>query len=147
MTQREIASRLGKSRESIANALRLLSLPSDIQESLSKGEINESHARILMQISDIQSQKELHKKIMHENLSVRDMKRAITAQRDVSRENKNPAHTSEDIQLKQLEKNLSEFLGAPVRVEISQSGGKIIIHFYSPEEALGIAQKIHPEEV
>lgn len=150
LTQREIASRLGKSRESIANALRLLSLPTDIQESLSRGEINESHARLLLQIQDIPTQKELHAKILKENLSVREMKRAISHATETIKQRQNTSveskHTHDDVQLKRLEKELSEFLGAPVRVEFSQNGGKIIIHFYSPEEALGIAQRIHPEE-
>ncbi|OGM91331.1 hypothetical protein A2755_02225 [Candidatus Wolfebacteria bacterium RIFCSPHIGHO2_01_FULL_48_22] len=148
LTQREIAARLGKSREAVANALRLLSLPSDIQESLSHGEIQESHARILMQVPDIQKQKELHKKILNENLSVRDLSRHQHIEMSKLKEKKEKHQESEqDAQLRQLEKSLSEFLGAPVRVEVSQSGGKIIIHFYSPEEAFGIAQRIHPEEM
>ncbi len=144
LTQREIAARLGKSREAIANALRLLSLSSEIQESLSKGEIQESHARILMQVPDIQSQKDLHKKIMRENLSVRDVKRAMTQRAASSQQH---PRAPKDVQLQNVEKELSEFLGAPVRVEVSKNGGKIIIHFYSAEEAIGIAQKIHPDEM
>jgi len=144
LTQREIAARLGKSREVIANALRLLSLPTKIQEAISKGQINESHARLLLQIEEPQKQVEIFDKILNENLSVREIKRSISRRdKPESAESTTPL-TAEDIELKQLEKDLSEFLGAPVNVEFSRAGGKIIIHFFSPEEARGIALKMNP---
>ncbi len=144
LTQREIAGRLGKSRESVANTLRLLSLPSAIQDALSAGTINESHARILMQVQDQGRQEALFHDITKNNLSVRDIKKKL--QRPVM-----PAvhetvtrPSADALEFKQLERDLSEMLGAPVQVEVSANGGKIIIHFYSSEEALGIAQKMHP---
>jgi ParB family chromosome partitioning protein len=145
LTQREIAARLGKSREVIANALRLLSLPTEIQEAISKGKINESHARLLLQIDDPQKQVELFERILRENLSVRDIKKSLGKEKPILDELTAPL-TAEDIELKQMEKDLADFLGAPVNVEFSRSGGKIVIHFYSPEEAKGIAHRIKPED-
>lgn len=147
LTQREIAARLGKSREVIANALRLLSLPTEIQDAIAKGKINESHARLLLQIEEPSKQIEVFNRIVNENLSVRDIRRQVKQQpaEAVSAETK--PLTAEDLELKQVERELSEFLGAPVNVEFSRAGGKIVIHFYSPEEAKGIAQKIKPEDL
>jgi ParB family chromosome partitioning protein len=148
LTQREIATRLGKSREVIANALRLLSLPTEVQEAISKGQINESQARLLLQIEDPKKQVELFDKIINENLSVRDIKKTIIKSNpDSVQVDTSLPLMVEDIELKQLEKDLSEFLGAPVNVEFSRAGGKIIIHFFSPEEARGIALKIKPEDL
>ena len=145
LTQREIAARLGKSREVIANALRLLSLPTEIQDAISKGKINESHARLLLQIEEPDKQMEIFSRIINENLSVRDIRRQVK-QRPVSVSEESKPLTADDLELKQVERDLSEFLGAPVNVEFSRAGGKIVIHFYSPEEAKGIAHRIKPEE-
>lgn len=147
LTQREIAARLGKSREVIANALRLLSLPTEVQEAIAHGRINESQARLLLQIENPQKQMELFEKITKDNLSVRDIKHQINKEAKEEYKSENPTLTAEDIELKQLEKDLSEFLGAPVKVEFSRSGGKIVINFFSPEEARGIAHKIKPESI
>ncbi|MFA6135966.1 MAG: ParB/RepB/Spo0J family partition protein [Candidatus Paceibacterota bacterium] len=144
MTQREIAARLGKSRESVANAMRLLSLPSEIQEALMKGKINESQARLILQIQEPQKQMEIFFQIITNNLSARDIKKHINQLKE--HDQKGDVMRTEDIEMKNMEKMLSEFLGAPVNVEFSRNGGKIIIHFYSPEEAMGIAQRIKPEE-
>jgi ParB family chromosome partitioning protein len=147
LTQREIAARLGKSREVIANALRLLSLPTQVQEAISKGQISESQARLLLQVEDSPKQVELFDKIINENLSVRDIKKTLSKSKSNLDQIDISPLTAEDIELKQLEKDLSEFLGAPVNVEFSRAGGKIVIHFFSPEEARGIALKIKPEDM
>lgn len=153
LTQREIAARLGKSRESVANTLRLLSLPTTIQDALSAGKINESHARLLMQTQDQGRQEALFQDIIRNNLSVRDIKRKMqpaaphAAAGDTHQTSGQERPSTNSLELKQLERDLSETLGAPVHVELSTNGGKIIIHFYSSEEALGIAQKIRKQEV
>ena len=142
LTQREIAARLGKSRESIANTVRLLSLPTHIQDAISAGKINESHARILMQIQDPTQQEKIFDQIVSEGLSVRDTKRTVA--HTISSLHA-PRH-AQDPQLKSLERDISDVVGAPVHIELSEKGGKIIIHFFSPEEAEGIAQRIRKEQ-
>ena len=151
MTQREIAAKLGKSRESVANTLRLLSLPSDIQDALLKSEISESSARLLLQISDPQMQKELFLRARDDSMSVRELKRYMRSleRKEVSEEKEDhiPHPTSVgDVRLHRLERELSETLGAPVRVEQSKKGGKIIIHFYSSEEIDGILSRIKRDQ-
>jgi len=148
-TQREIAQRLGKSRESIANTLRLLSLPSEIQDALSNGVINESQARLLMAVDDPNSQRRLFDQLVSENLSVRELRRRIESARmqDNSQEREGETIKVPDMQLQSIEKEISEFLGAPVKVEFSRSGGKIVIHFYSPEEARGIVSRMKPQDL
>ena len=144
LTQREIAARLGKSRESIANTLRLLSLPTYIQDAISAGTINESHARILMQITDPVGQQHTFDQIVREGLSVRDTKRVLA--RAVPTGHAHGTHHTTNPELKSLEQDISEVVGAPVHIELSDKGGKIVIHFYSPEEVQGIAQRIKKEQ-
>lgn len=77
MTQEELAKTMGKSQSAVANKLRLLSLPEDIQDSLLKEDISERHARALLQVSDSKIQKELLKKVISTKMSVRNLEDEI----------------------------------------------------------------------
>ncbi len=144
LTQREIATRLGKSREAVANSLRLLSLPTVIQDAISKNDVSESHARILLQVSDPAQQQSLFDEVVARNLSVRDLKRRLSQSSKPSPQREQAPIRADDVQMKQLGEVLAEYLGAPVKIDFSRNGGKIIIHFYSPEEADGIVRRIKP---
>ena len=71
MTQEDLAKTMGKSQSAVANKIRLLSLPDEVQESLLKEQISERHARALLNVSDLKVQKELLKKVINEKISVR----------------------------------------------------------------------------
>ena len=139
LTQREIASRLGKSREAIANTVRLLDLPPEIQESLQAGEISESHGRLLLTIDDPALQKRLFRDLLDNRLTTRELKnRAAKAQ---------PEHAGRvaggvSPELKSLEERLSSELGAPVSIKQHGESGRITINFYSPEELRGILVRL-----
>ena len=77
MTQEELAKTMGKSQSAVANKLRLLSLPEDVQESLLKEQISERHARTLLNIPDTKKQKEMLKRIIDEKMSVRNLEEEI----------------------------------------------------------------------
>ncbi len=136
LTQREVAARMGKSRETIANALRLLSLPTEIQDAIAKNQINESQARLLMTIEDQSQQQQLFKELIEKSLSVRELKQRISGKIQ---------NTTIDPEMLGLQEKLTELLGAKVRIENGQKEGKIIISFYSPEEIQGIIQKIQTD--
>ncbi len=151
LTQREIAQRLGKSRETIANTLRLLNLPTEIQEAVAKNQINESQARLLLMIDDQIQQQNLFNEIISNNLSIRELRGRI-------RGNKQPTTNDQQQSQRQISVNpeilnfqeqLTELLGAKVKIVFRQSqnnkGGEIIIDFYSAEEIEGIIKKLSPE--
>ena len=71
MTQEELAKTMGKSQSSVANKLRLLSLPDEVQDALLKEQISERHARCLLNIPDVAKQKEMLKKVINNKMSVR----------------------------------------------------------------------------
>ncbi len=145
LTQREIAARLGKSRESIANAVRLLNLPSEIQDAVSSGKVNESQARLLLSIEDIPRQRELFAELIRENMSVRELKSKVVAAR-IGQGERADVTPPPDPELTALKEKLEEFLGTEVGLSRSGKSGRITIAFYSPEELQGIMGKILKED-
>src|SRR6266481_2025315 len=131
MTQREIASKLGKSREVVANTLRLLDLPPAIQEAVEKGRISESHGRLLLTIGDPAAQQALFDDLLRHGLTIRELKNRVRiAQPKLA----DDMGAELDPELKQVQERLSSELGAPVKISHSGETGKITISFYSKEE-------------
>jgi ParB family chromosome partitioning protein len=143
MTQREIASRLGKSRESVANTLRLLDLPPSIQKAVEEGKISESHGRFLLAVSDPAARERLFKDLLERHLTTRELKHRVKAAHPARREEPVKG-TPEEIVM--LERRLSKELQAPVKILRSGDTGKITISFYSEEELRGILERLGTEE-
>ena len=141
LTQREIAVKLGKSRESVANTLRLLNLPTSIQLALEGGKINESQGRLLLAVSDLRSQEQLFQELVRDSLSVRELKSRIRNVRGKSAEAA-AAETDSSPELLEVKSRLELFFGAPVRVQQNGATGKIVISFYSPEELDNIMSRL-----
>ncbi|MBI4094392.1 MAG: ParB/RepB/Spo0J family partition protein [Candidatus Liptonbacteria bacterium] len=144
LTQREIAHRLGKSRETVANAMRLLGLPSHIQEALAKGQISETHGRLLLAVDDKAAQEALFRDLLDKHLTTREMKmRVASARPPHAGAAKHSALTPE---LVVLQEKLSSELGAPVKIEQHGETGKITISFYSGEELQHIVERLGGRE-
>ena len=147
LTQREIAAKLGKSRETIANTIRLLNLPTEIQDALAEGKINDSQGRLLLTINDLSQQMAVFYDLLANNLSVRELKNKIrrtTAPIEEKSENVSEKILA-DPEINAMQEKLMELLGAPVKIEKFGEKGKIIIQFFSPEEIRGIIEKINPK--
>jgi ParB family chromosome partitioning protein len=143
LTQREIASRMGKSREVIANTIRLLSLPTQVQEAISKNQISESQGRLLLTVSDLAQQQKLFEDLLHSSMSVRELRSRIQSfQKPHAPAESIPVVSVVDPEMMSLQRELEGALGAPVRVERSGETGKLIIAFYSPEELRGIVDRL-----
>lgn len=112
LTQREIAARLGKSREAIANTLRLLNLPSEIQQAVAGGKLNESQARMLLAVQDIASQMALFEEILRDNLSVREIRNRIRV--TLTPPNEETVAVIPDPETAFLKERLEEALGTKV---------------------------------
>lgn len=141
-TQREIATRVGKSREAIANALRLLHLLPEVQEALSKGKINESQARTLLSLENPSEQMEaLNRLLSGQVRSVRSLRA------EVEKAHPEPERII-DSETRFWEKRIEEILGASVKVISQGKQGKIVIQYYSEEERRSLFQKLAgPEEM
>ncbi len=143
LTQREIATRLGKSREAIANSVRLLDLPVYIQAALSKGEITETHGRLLLAVSDPAVQKKLFDDLLTNRLTTRELKERVKP-RMIHGVGVSGGETGLPPEMKMMQEELTSKLGAPVRIEKKDpsGGGKITITFFSEEELKGIVSKL-----
>ena len=84
LTQEELAKRMGKKQSTIANKLRLLTLPDEIQDSLLKEQISERHARALLNLTDAPKQIELLKKIINQKMSVRAVEEEIKRLKEIA---------------------------------------------------------------
>jgi ParB family chromosome partitioning protein len=154
MTQREIAAKLGKSREVVANAVRLLDLPEYIQRAVEEGALSESNARLLIAIEDPTAQKALLEDIIQNKLTTRDVKERV--QRTIGagginvsgapRRGRPPLQeTRLAPEVKALQDELSSSLGAPVEISKNANNGKITITFFSEEELEDILRKLGKE--
>lgn len=143
LTQREIATRLGKSRETISNNLRLLNLPNEIQQAVSQNKINESQARLLLSIDEPATQIALFNDLMAQNLSVRELRQRIRTKKDSQQPTADSQQLNAiDPEMLSLQERLTEILHTQVKIEKAKEGGKIIISFYSQEEIRGIIDKL-----
>jgi ParB family chromosome partitioning protein len=131
LTQDQIAAAVGKDRSSVANCLRLLKLPADVQQQVSAGALSMGHARALLALPDAASQRRLARDIVARAMSVRQtetlVKRA-TAGRGA------PEPRLKDVHTRAAEENLHIALGTPVRIARRRKGGTIEIHFTSEDE-------------
>lgn len=147
LTQREIAVRVGKSRESVANTMRLLNLPSFAQEALSKGQINESQARLLLMVDDMKEQQAIFNDLVMNSLSVRELRNRIRTKKEKVIDNiafdpSASMRPKTDPEITSLEEQLMEVLGTKVKVQSEGEGGKLMINFYSKEELQGLIDKL-----
>ena len=140
LTQEEVASRVGKSRETIANSLRLLNLPSEALDSLSDGRISIGHAKALLSIKDRERLITLADRVSSEGLSVRETERLTRIEKNPS---PSPKEKKEkDIYTAELERALEEAF--QTKVQIRQQGknkGVIEIQYYDLSHLDGILKK------
>ncbi len=131
ITQDEIALKIGKSRSTISNVLRLLYLPVEIQKALISKAITEGHARSILAISNLEKQRALFDLIVRENLTVRQTEDKA---REASTGSRVPKKRRIDPDIQKYEEQLSQALSTKVRIRKSKTGGQIIINYYSDEE-------------
>jgi ParB family transcriptional regulator, chromosome partitioning protein len=129
LTQREIAARVGKSRESVANTLRLLSAPSFIQEALSAGKISESQARVLLSVDTMSRQRMMFDRILNQGMSVRALKASVTGGE------KSPEE-------QYFAQKLEEQFGAPVQISKKGDKGKVVIRFENEDDFRSLLERI-----
>jgi ParB family chromosome partitioning protein len=133
VTQEKISEVLGKSRASIANTLRLLKLPHEIQGEMKKGRISFAHGRALLEVEDQNYQRKLAQDIISKGLSVRELENLIKTVRPKSLKRSVGAGQREPL-VAILEEQLQHALATKVRISKRKKRGHINIEFYSPED-------------
>lgn len=146
VTQEVLAKRLGKSRPHITNHIRLLSLPSKIQELISNGKISMGHGRALLGLKQKDNLTALVEKVMKEGLNVRQLEHLIQQlNENVPRETKIPKK-DKDIFIKEQETVLRERFGTTVHIKQSKNKGKIEIEFFSKDDLERILELLEQEQ-
>ncbi|MGO4545043.1 ParB/RepB/Spo0J family partition protein [Paenibacillus sp. 2TAB23] len=136
LTQEELSMKVGKSRSHIANFVRLLSLPSEIKDNVSRGTISMGHARALVGIKDNKIQKELADLTVSQEWSVRELEEAIQkldSKQDEDTVTK-PNQRKRDPYIDHLEESLRERFKTTVKIKQQKDKGKIELQYYSKQD-------------
>lgn len=132
-TQDYVAQSVGKDRTTITNMLRLLTLPDEIQKTISSGQFSVGHARALLSVREKTQQAALWKKTISKGLSVRELENLVKTEGGAS-EGKKKGSDRRDPYVVSVEENLQRALGTKVRLASKKKRGKIIIEYYSNED-------------
>ena len=133
VTQEQIAARLRKSQATIANTLRLLQLPEEVQQSLDKGRITEGHARALLALPTPQAMKEACLEVERRNLSVRQTEQMVRRW-NISRGIRSRPRRAVDPNIAAVEAEISASLQTKVAIRAGRRRGHIVIEYYSPAD-------------
>jgi len=129
-TQQDLAQVIGKSRSHVANTLRLLRLPQDVRDMLSRGELTAGHARTLITAEDPAA---LARQIVGSGLSVREAE-AMSQRGGAPRKRANSGQSEKDADTAALERRLSDALGLAVSVDHRDEGGRLEIRYKTLEQ-------------
>ncbi|MFC1617788.1 ParB/RepB/Spo0J family partition protein [Patescibacteria group bacterium] len=136
LTQEGVGMQVGRSREVVANTMRFLDLPEEIQEALVKGKISIGHAKALRGIKSSDAQRKLFLEIVSNGVTVRETEKRARQPKPIA------ANKKTDPYLKDLEEKLREILGAKVSVRRTKDGIRLMVDCYSEDEVRDLAAKI-----
>ena len=143
MTQEQLASKVGVSRVSVANTLRLLKLPKEVKEMLASGKITEGHARSLLSLEDQKQMGEIAQRIVLKTLSVRDVEQEVrTAKASKAAQESQQASEQDRQKNAALEEELRRIFGTKVLVKNHSGRGTIEIYFTGPDSLHRIIHQI-----
>ena len=139
MTHQQVADAVGRSRTAVTNLLRLLALDTEVREHLQSGRIDMGHARALLSLST-GAQRAIATLVIERGLSVRETERLV------EREKRQPGRArpaaTKDADIRRLEEELSERLGAKLSIQDRKGKGRLVIHYHSLDELDGILKRI-----
>ena len=140
-TQEQVSASLGRSRTYITNSIRLLKLPEEIQQYVSKGQMSAAHGRTIINIPDKEKQKEVAEKIIRNDLSVRATEKLAEKVKDElrpeRRKRKRPADknkSSASAEIQAVEQELMSLTGTKVHISGDEGKGRIELEYYSIDE-------------
>jgi len=139
-TQDTLASRLGKSRSSITNTLRLLRLPQKIKDDLKRGIITMGHARAYLGVEQTSLQLKIHQEVIKKGLSVRQTERLVKKEKQPL--HKRVSFSKDAAEIEALTEELKRIFGTKVKIIKRGKAGRIIIEFYSTEEMESILDRL-----
>ncbi len=147
-TQEELAQRIGRSRPSIANSIRLLALPENVLDALYNNKMTPGQVRPLLSITNPEKQEEAARQIMQSNLSAREAEKIATEINDRGGKNKKEAQPAEEDPLQaEIQLQMQRNLGTKVKIKKGKQGGTIEIYYYGEEDLERLVAKLLPEGI
>jgi len=140
----EIAKRVGKSRVSITNNLRLLNLPAHVQNAIKEGLITEGHGRALLMLDSEAVQLNVLASVLTNGYSVRETEALVN--KHSSKKRMLPRRSEKSFEIQDLENRLRTHLKTKVNIQSGKDGGKITIFYYSAEELNSILDQLFQSE-
>ncbi len=142
ISQEEVAKRVGKNRVTVTNTLRLLRLPQEVKQYLADGRLSAGHARALLGLLTPEHQRQMAKRIVEENLSVRQVEAIVNRSNAHKRKAKSARHLSTEII--DLETRLTHYLGTQAKIypRKNQKEGRLEIQYFSLDDLDRVLQKI-----
>ena len=134
LSQDEVSAKVGKNRATVANALRLLKLPAEMQESIRKGEISAGHARAILSVPAAKAQNALFKEILSKGLSVREAEKRAAALGSQNKKQQKTAAKERAPELGAMQEKFIARLGTKVVINGNLNKGSIVIDYYSMED-------------
>lgn len=133
LTQEAIARAVSKDRTTVANMIRLLTLPPEIQKAISSGKLSFGHGKVLLGLDSVPQQIRLTHLVLSNSLSVRELENHILSNRSLSTKKRRVAK-DKDPYVADLENQLQKIFGTKVRIFDLKKRGKIQIEYYSPQD-------------
>ena len=151
LSQQQVSEKVGKERSTVANALRLISLPNEIKDMLSKKMISAGHAKVLISVQNKAEQIKLAKAVIEKQMSVRTLESVLKSNltgptQQLINNNKNNDPLKLDLPqrlAKELSEQLQKTLGTKVQINYKAGKGDLTIHFYTDEQLNMIYEKIN----
>jgi len=139
LSQDELAMRMGKNRSTVANALRLLKLPIEIQKSIEEGKVSSGHARALLSVTDTKARENLYRELLTNDISVREAEKRATALNEGGAKGKtssakNSKGKKRPPEVEAMTEKFISRLGTKVVIEGDLNKGRIYIEYYSMED-------------
>lgn len=139
LSQEVVAQRVGRDRSSVANSVRLLNLHPDVQALVESGAISAGHAKVILGLDSPESQVRIGNMVAAQGLSVREVEKLVEASSVGRKRSKKTTRTSP---WTDLEARLQKRLGTKVTIHARGQGGKVVIHYFSPQELDGITETL-----
>ena len=139
LQQEAVAQKMGKSRSGVANTLRLLRLPIEIQRAVAEGKISEGHAKALLAIENPEKQRAVFELIIKEELTVRETESKVQS---ISVKPHLLSASVLNPEILERTEHLTQLFGTKVKIAPSGKGGKVVIEYYSPEDLNGLLKRL-----
>jgi ParB family chromosome partitioning protein len=134
LTQEQVSQAVSKDRSTVANILRLLNLPPEVQKAISSGHLSLGHGKALLGLESVAQQIKLTQLVLSNSLSVRELENYILSNRLAAAQQKRRTLKDKDPYVNDLEKQLQHALGTKVKIFVGKKRGRIQIEYYSTDD-------------